>query len=45
MNKVVITGIEPRIFEHTEATNDFGYMPMDFPTGIKEEIQMYKSKN
>ena len=36
--------VEPRIFDHQAAQRDFGYMPLDFPTGIKEEIEMYKAQ-
>lgn len=36
--------VEPRTFDHTKATNDFGYMPVEFSTGIKEEVEMYKTQ-
>lgn len=32
---------EPRIFEHDEATRAFGYHPMNFEEGIKDEIREY----
>lgn len=36
--------VEPRAFEHTKATEDFGYAPVEFAEGIRQEIQMYKEQ-
>lgn len=33
---------EPRAYDHDAATNDFGYAPMSFEEGIKEEVREYK---
>lgn len=33
---------EPRAYDHKEAQNDFGYAPMSFEEGIKDEIKEYK---
>jgi len=35
---------EPRIFPHDDAIRDFGYAPMEFKKGIKEEVEEYKLK-
>jgi nucleoside-diphosphate-sugar epimerase len=35
--------VEPRTFDHSEATKDFGYSPVDFPTGITHQIAEYQS--
>lgn len=35
---------EDKAFDYQKASNDFGYNPIDFETGIKEEIQIYLSK-
>lgn len=38
--------VEPRTYPHDEARKDFGYNPLVFAEGIKEEIRLYKeSKN
>jgi uncharacterized protein YbjT (DUF2867 family) len=34
--------VEPRVFEHSEASVDFGYSPMNFKEGVKDEILEYK---
>jgi nucleoside-diphosphate-sugar epimerase len=34
--------VEPRVFDHSEATKDFGYLPVSFEEGIKNEINEYK---
>lgn len=34
--------VEPRAYSHEKAANDFGYSPLEFKDGIKEEIAMYK---
>lgn len=34
--------VEPRAFDHDTATKDFGYNPVPFEVGVKEEIRMYK---
>jgi nucleoside-diphosphate-sugar epimerase len=37
---------EDRSYDHTKATNDFGYNPMSFEQGIKFEVREYlKKKN
>ena len=33
--------VEPRTFDHTEATNDFGYNPVNFEDGVKREVDEY----
>jgi len=33
--------IEPRIFSHEAATADFGYAPMRFEEGVKDEVTQY----
>ena len=33
---------EPRAYDHDEATADFGYAPMNFNDGIKDEIREYR---
>jgi len=35
---------EDKAFEHTDATNDFGYSPISFELGILEEVDEYLSK-
>ena len=37
--------VEPRAFSHDEALKDFGYTPVEFNEGVKEEIEMYKKLN
>lgn len=37
--------VEPRAFDHETATRDFGYHPVTFEIGVREEIQMYRKKN
>lgn len=34
--------VEPRAYSHQKATEDFGYDPASFETGVKKEIRMYK---
>lgn len=34
--------VEPRAYSHEKATKDFGYTPVAFEDGVREEIQMYK---
>lgn len=34
--------VEPRIFNHTDASRDFGYSPVGFEDGILDEITEYK---
>ena len=36
--------VEPRAYPHDEATRDFGYDPLTFEVGIRDEIEMYKRK-
>lgn len=33
--------VEPRAYSHEEAAKDFGYAPLEFKDGIKEEIKLY----
>lgn len=33
--------VEPRTFDHTDATRDFGYEPVNFEDGVKGEIMEY----
>lgn len=33
--------VKPRVFDYIAAEKDFGYAPVDFPQGVKEEVQMY----
>lgn len=32
---------EERVYDHEEASRDFGYAPMDFKTGVQSEIKEY----
>jgi len=34
--------VEPRAYGHEEAEKDFGYSPMNFSDGLKEEVELYK---
>jgi nucleoside-diphosphate-sugar epimerase len=34
--------VEPRAYSHDEATRDFGFNPMPFEVGVREEIEQYK---
>lgn len=34
--------VEPRAYSHEKAAKDFGYAPLEFKDGVKEEIKMYK---
>ncbi len=34
--------VEPRAYSHELATEDFGYSPVEFATGVRDEIEMYK---
>ena len=33
--------VEPRTFDHSEATRDFNYTPVSFEEGVKGEIEEY----
>ncbi len=33
--------VEPRCYPHDEATRDFGYSPVGFPEGVREEVMEY----
>jgi uncharacterized protein YbjT (DUF2867 family) len=33
--------VEPRAYPHDDATMDFGYDPVDFETGVKDEVASY----
>jgi nucleoside-diphosphate-sugar epimerase len=35
--------VEPRAYSHDDATNDFGYDPISFQDGVKEEVEAYLS--
>ena len=37
--------VEPRVYSHEAASKDFGYNPLCFADGVKEEIEMYKKAN
>ena len=34
--------VEPRVYSHKEATEDFGYAPVRFEDGVKSQIEEYK---
>jgi hypothetical protein len=34
--------VESRMFDHSEASKDFGYSPVDFQTGITHQIAEYQ---
>jgi len=34
--------VEPRVYSYEDAAKDFGYHPVDFEQGVKEEIRMFK---
>lgn len=36
--------VEPRAYNHDNATRDFGYNPVKFKEGVKQEILEYKNK-
>ena len=37
--------VEPRVYSHADAKNDFGYSPVSFSEGVKAEVENYiKSK-
>lgn len=42
MREKVQRMVEPRAYSHDKAKADFGYNPLEFKDGIKEEIRMYK---
>lgn len=33
--------VEPRVFSYDDAQRDFGYSPVSFQQGVKDEVQMY----
>lgn len=35
--------VEPRAYSHEKATKDFGYAPVSFEVGVREEVKMYKN--
>lgn len=37
--------VEPRTFDHTDATHDFGYCPLPFEEGVKGEVEEYLAQN
>ena len=37
--------VEPRTFDHTDATHDFGYRPLPFEEGVKAEVEEYLAQN
>lgn len=37
--------VEPRTFDHTDATHDFGYRPLPFEEGVKGEVEEYLAQN
>lgn len=42
MREKVQRMVEPRAYSHEKAAIDFGYNPLEFKDGIKDEIRMYK---
>ena len=34
--------VEPRTFDFADAANDFGYAPVSFEEGVKDEVEQYK---
>ena len=36
--------VEPRAYDHQEATRDFGYAPVDFAKGVKGEVEAYLAR-
>lgn len=34
--------VEPRAYNHKDATKDFGYNPAEFSVGVRKEIKMFK---
>lgn len=36
--------IEPRVFDHSDAAADFGYAPIEFAEGVKDEVEQYISR-
>lgn len=42
MREKVQRMVEPRAYSHEKAKEDFGYAPLEFKDGIKEEIKLYK---
>ncbi|MEA4888150.1 MAG: nucleoside-diphosphate sugar epimerase [Clostridiaceae bacterium] len=36
--------IEPRVFDHTAATIDFGYTPVEFAAGVRDEVAQYLNR-
>jgi len=36
--------VEPRAYPHDDATRDFGYAPVGFPEGVKDEVAAYLAK-
>ena len=41
MREKVKRMVEPRAYSHEKASADFGYAPLEFKDGVKEEIEMY----
>lgn len=37
--------VEPRTFDHTDATHDFGYRLLPFEEGVKGEVEEYLAQN
>ncbi|MEG2217637.1 MAG: NAD(P)H-binding protein [Clostridia bacterium] len=35
--------VEPRAYSHDDAARDFGYTPVDFATGVKDEVVAYRA--
>lgn len=35
--------VEPRAYPHDDAARDFGYSPVSFDIGVRDEIEMYKA--
>lgn len=37
--------VEPRAYSHQKATEDFGYNPVGFEDGVREEVEEYKTSS
>ena len=42
MREKVQRMVEPRAYSHEKAKQDFGYSPLEFKDGVKDEIELYK---
>jgi hypothetical protein len=37
--------VRPRFFDHSEATKDFGFSPIDFKVGVEEKAKEYLNRS